>query len=104
MVQLAFISGSEIVIIVLVVLLLFGADKMPGIAKEIGKGMKEFRRVTNDIKKEFEESTQDIRNDVEEVTSDMKKNAEEATGNVRSYLNESDVAKDIKDIETDLKG
>ena len=38
MVQLAFISGSEIVIIVLVVLLLFGADKMPGIAKEIGKG------------------------------------------------------------------
>jgi len=104
MFTLAFISGSEILIILLAVLLLFGADKMPGIAKEIGKGMKEFRKVTNDIKREFEESTQDIRNDVEEVTKDIQQNAEEANSNVRSYLNDSEMAKDLKDIESDLKG
>lgn len=101
---LAFISGSEIIIVVLAILLLFGAEKMPGIAKEIGKGMKEFRKVTNDLKKEFEESTQDIRNDVEDVTADMKKNAEEATSSARSYLNDSDISKDLKDIKNDLKG
>jgi sec-independent protein translocase protein TatA len=104
MFTIAFISGSEILIILLAVLLLFGADKMPGIAKEIGKGMKEFRRVTNDIKREFEESTEEIRNDVEEVTQDIRKNAEEANSNVRSYLNDSEIAKDLKDIDQDLKG
>jgi len=101
---LLFIAGTEILVVLLAVLLLFGADKMPGIAKEIGKGMKEFRKVTNDIKREFEESTQDIRSDLEEVTADVQKNAEEVNSNVRSYLNDSDIAKDIKDINSDLKG
>lgn len=77
---------------------------MPEIAKGLAKGMKEFRKVSNDIKREFEESTQEIRSDINDVTADVKKNAEEANRNVRSYIDESEVAKDIKDIGNDLKG
>ena len=52
---LLFISGSEIFIIILVVLLLFGAKKIPEIARMLGKGMNEFRKATDEIKREVEE-------------------------------------------------
>jgi TatA/E family protein of Tat protein translocase len=88
----------------LAALLLFGADKMPEVAKGLAKGMKEFRRVTDDIKREFEESTRDIKTDINDVTAEVKKNAEEANKNIRSYIDENEVAKDIKDLGNDLKG
>ncbi|MGM0667042.1 MAG: Sec-independent protein translocase subunit TatA/TatB, partial [Bacteroidota bacterium] len=52
-----FISGQEIFIIMIAALILFGAKKLPDIAKGLGKGMREFRKATDDIKKEFNEST-----------------------------------------------
>ena len=64
-------SGQEIFVIIIVVLLLFGADKLPEIAKGIGKGMRDFRKATDDIKREFEESTSDIRNDFNDVTNSI---------------------------------
>ena len=100
-------GGGEILVVILAALLLFGADKMPEIAKGLAKGMREFRKVSDDVKREFAETTQDIRNDLNDITSEVKKNAEEAGKNVRSYIDESEVAKDIKDIKdttTDLKG
>ena len=48
-----FISGQEIFIVMIVVLLLFGANKIPEIAKGLGKGMREFRKATDDIKREI---------------------------------------------------
>ena len=38
------IQGYEIVIILVVVLLLFGAQKLPGLARSIGASAKEFRK------------------------------------------------------------
>jgi TatA/E family protein of Tat protein translocase len=104
MIQLAFIGGSEIVVVLLAALLLFGADKMPEVIRGLSKGMKEFRKVTDDIKKEFEESTRDIKEEMDDVTSEVKKNAEEASSNLRNYIDDSDIAKDLKDIDKDLKG
>ncbi|MEE4115692.1 MAG: twin-arginine translocase TatA/TatE family subunit [Marinilabiliaceae bacterium] len=71
---LLFISGQEIFIIMVVALLLFGANKIPEIAKGLGKGMREFRKATDDIKKEFNESTQDIQKDIKDVTDSVNKN------------------------------
>ena len=41
---------TEVVVIVLVVLVLFGAKKIPEFAKGLGKGLKEFKDAKNDIK------------------------------------------------------
>ena len=68
-----FISGQEIIIIMIVILLLFGADKLPEIARTMGKGMREVRKATDEIKKEFDESTQDIRKDINDVTSSVRR-------------------------------
>lgn len=43
----------EIIAILLVILLLFGAKRIPEIARGLGKGIREFKDATNDIKKEL---------------------------------------------------
>ncbi|HOV92730.1 MAG TPA: twin-arginine translocase TatA/TatE family subunit [Candidatus Kapabacteria bacterium] len=48
------IGGWEIVVIVLIILLLFGAKKIPDMMKSLGSGLKEFKKAVNpeDEKKE----------------------------------------------------
>lgn len=71
--DLLFISGQEIFIVMIVVLLLFGAKKIPEIAKGLGKGMREFRKATDDIKKEFNEQSKEITDDVNKFKDDLTK-------------------------------
>ena len=68
-----FISGQEIFIILVVALILFGAKKLPDIAKGIGKGMREFRKATDDIKREFNESTKDVQDDIKDISDSVNK-------------------------------
>ncbi len=49
-----FPSGSEILIIILAVLVLFGGKKMPEIARWIGKGMSEFQKAAREFKQEMD--------------------------------------------------
>ncbi|PSQ83226.1 MAG: twin-arginine translocase TatA/TatE family subunit [Bacteroidetes bacterium QS_7_67_15] len=48
----------ELIIIFLVVLLVFGAKRIPEIARGVGKGIREFKDATNSIKKEIESEGQ----------------------------------------------
>ena len=47
-------GGWEMVVIALVVLLLFGAKKIPELARGLGRGIREFKDATKEIKKEIE--------------------------------------------------
>ena len=60
--SLAFIEGlggPEMLLIMFIVLLLFGADRLPDLAKGIGKSMREFKRaasgVENEVRRALEE-------------------------------------------------
>jgi sec-independent protein translocase protein TatA len=64
-------SGQEIFVIIIVALLLFGAEKLPDIAKTLGKGMRDFKKATDEIRRELETSTQDIRKDLNDVTDSL---------------------------------
>lgn len=72
--NLLFISGAEIFIILVVVLVLFGAKKIPDIAKGLGKGMREFRKATDDIKKELSDSSSDIIDDIKDMKNTLNDN------------------------------
>ena len=48
--QLAMLGTTEVVVVVLVVLVLFGAKKIPEFARGLGKGLKEFKKAKDDIK------------------------------------------------------
>jgi len=96
-----FISGSEIFIIMLVVLLLFGSKRIPEIAKGLGKGMKEFKKATDDIKKEFSDA--EISKDIKEIKkniseSDVTKNIKD----IKKSISDVDITKDIRDIKKNI--
>lgn len=71
------ISMGEIVLIFLVVLMLFGSKKIPDLARSLGKGMNEFRKATEDIKREFEQSTSEIKEELSQIETNIRQNSNE---------------------------
>ncbi len=89
-----FISGQEIIFAVLIALLLFGSKEIPKLARTFGKGMKEFKRATDDIKREFENSTPEVMDDFKDIKNNLSKDANEIKKNL---------TKDAKDIVKGVK-
>ena len=56
-----FFGGWEIVLILAVVLILFGAKKLPELAKGLGQGIKEFKKATNEVSNEINSAMDDNR-------------------------------------------
>lgn len=75
-----FISGQEIFIILLIVLLLFGANKIPDIARGLGKGMAEFKKAADDIKREMNDHTNDLKKDFKDINDTIKNTKEDLKG------------------------
>ena len=48
-------GGMEVLIVLLVILLFFGAKRIPELARGIGQGINEFRKASDEIKKEIEQ-------------------------------------------------
>jgi TatA/E family protein of Tat protein translocase len=49
------LSMTEVIIILALALLLLGPDQLPTLAKSLGKGLRELRKATDDIKNQFEQ-------------------------------------------------
>lgn len=45
---------GEIVIILVLALILLGPQRLPDVAKQLGKGLREFKKATDDLKEQFE--------------------------------------------------
>lgn len=87
-----FISGAEIAFILFIVLMVFGADKVPEIARGLGKGMRQIKDATNDIKTEITKSAEkqgidvDITKDVRSQIDKVKEDVEDVTGPIKRQL------------------
>jgi len=51
----AFPGGSEWIIIVIAILILFGGRKIPEFMRGLGRGIREFKDAKDNVKKEFED-------------------------------------------------
>ena len=87
-----FISGAEIAFVLFIALMVFGADKIPEIARGLGKGMRTLKNATNDIKHEITKSAEksgidtSITTDVQEELNKVKDDIENFTGSVKRKL------------------
>ncbi|MBC8753496.1 twin-arginine translocase TatA/TatE family subunit [Kordia sp. YSTF-M3] len=87
-----FISGGEIVVIMLIVVMVFGADKIPEIARGLGKGMRQLKDATNEIKHEIQKSAEDngidtdIAGDVQKEINKVKEDIEDMSGPIKRQL------------------
>ncbi|WP_201985898.1 Sec-independent protein translocase subunit TatA/TatB [Hymenobacter rubidus] len=52
------IGGSELLLIMVVILMFFGANKIPELARGLGKGIREFKDASTEIRREFEQAGQ----------------------------------------------
>lgn len=75
-----FISGQEIFVILLIVLLLFGANKIPDIARGLGKGMAEFKKAADDIKREMNDHTNDLKKDFKDINDTIQDTKKDLKG------------------------
>lgn len=104
------IGGGEMIFILFIALMLFGSDKIPGIARTLGKGMAQIKNATNEIKSEIQKSaeangidtsmkelTTSFTTEVESVKENLtvnvpnpieevKQNIEEATGPIKRQM------------------
>jgi len=66
-----FVSSGEIFIILLFILIFFGSDKIPEFVKIMGKGVREVKKATDDIKRELEDSSSGVMDDIKSISSDL---------------------------------
>ncbi len=84
-----FISGPEIIVILLIVVMLFGADKIPEIARGLGKGIRQVKDATNDIKREINETAKekgidtDFARDIKKEVDEVKDSFEDFSGPIK---------------------
>ena len=75
------IGGGELILILFVVLMLFGSDKIPDIARTMGKAMAQLKNATNDIKSEIQKGADANGLDTKSITN--------FTGNITEEINKA---------------
>jgi sec-independent protein translocase protein TatA len=48
------LSGGELIVVLVAILVLFGAKRIPEFAKGLGQGIKEFKKASNEVTQEFQ--------------------------------------------------
>ena len=79
------LGPTELLIILFIILLLFGARKIPDLAKGLGRGVKEFRDASREIRREMDsETTKSAPIEQKAVESGEMRSATAADANVKS--------------------
>ncbi len=92
-----FIGGSEMFFIIVLAVMIFGADKIPDIARNLAKGMRQVKDATNDIKREITASAKDngldtdlvkeLQDSVTTIKKEVTDNLDDLTGPIKRRKN-----------------
>jgi len=75
------IGGGELIFILFIALMLFGSDKIPEVARTLGKGMAQLKNATNDIKSEIQKGAEANGFDAKTLT--------DITGSINDQINQA---------------
>ncbi len=95
------VSGGEIVIILLVVILVFGPKKIPEIARFLGKGLREFKKVQREINNEINRYSEDnvISEKIQKDIDAYKEKKLQSDTDNENNINESEEIKEVSKSE-----
>ena len=71
--NLLFISTQEIFVILIIVVMLFGSKKIPELARGLGKGIRELKDASNEIRREIQSSADEISKEAQKIDKNLKK-------------------------------
>ena len=63
---------QELLVIFIIALLVFGPKKLPELGKSLGKGLREFKRATNELKATWDDNLKDAENEVSSTARDFR--------------------------------
>ena len=69
----------ELILILVLALLLFGPKKLPEIGRQLGKGLGEFKRASNDLKRSIEDEIEKVSKEEPPASADVKPSSAPAT-------------------------
>ncbi len=72
------IGWSEVLVVLLAALVLFGPNRLPEMGKSLGKAIREFRRATTDLGRELEEAREEVEHAAAAEAKEPKQDAGEA--------------------------
>ena len=106
------IGGGELIFIMFIVLMLFGSDKVPEIARTMGKAMAQLKNATNDIKSEIKKGAESTGFDTkslldlkENITSEISKAKDNLLGDTSQLTNiTEDITSEINKAKDGLLG
>jgi sec-independent protein translocase protein TatA len=102
------IGGGELVLIIFITLMLFGAEKIPEIARTLGKGMAQIKNATNDIKNEITKSADANDIDIKSLAGNFKKEVDDIKQGFTNVVTQNtenldlENTLDIKDISKEI--
>src|SRR5436190_19283516 len=70
---------QEMIVILVIALLVFGPKKLPELGKSLGKGIREFKKATNDLKSNWEDHLREAETSVDDVKQDVKQTIHDST-------------------------
>lgn len=82
------IGGGEMIFIIFIALMLFGSDKIPVIARSLGKGMAQLKNATNEIKSEINKSAEE--NGLNETFRDLTSSINKQVDDIKDGLNSNE--------------
>ena len=101
------IGGGELIFIIFIALMLFGSEKIPAVARTMGKAMAQFRNATNDIKSEIQKGVeaQGLDTSMKELTSTFTDEVEKVKSNLDTNIlpEATKLKEDIEDLTGPIK-
>ena len=94
------IGGGELIFIIFIALMLFGSEKIPDVARTMGKAMAQFKNATNEIKSEIQKGveSQGLDTSIKELTSTFTDEVEK----VKSGL-DANILPEVKKAKEDIE-
>lgn len=97
------IGGSELFLIIIIAVMLFGADKIPEVARSLGKGIQQLKSATDDIKSEIQKTATENGLDQNALTGGLSEEVNKVKENfARIMENSNDPSFGLDKIKEDL--
>jgi len=79
----------ELIMIFVIALLVFGPKKLPELGKSLGKGLREFKKATEELKSNWDEQLKDVEHSVNEVKSTVNDATKDLEHRIKSEAHAS---------------
>ena len=76
----------EIIMIFIIALLVFGPKKLPELGKSLGKGLREFKKATDELKSNWDEQLKDVEKSVNEVKDTVHSATRDIENKIKSEI------------------